>query len=704
MGRKDSRMSSDVTNVKYFYCPNCRLPLIFGSNYFLCEKCKTQYPIKGGVPDFRGGDHYWCNVSPEKMNMLIKRSVETGDWHKSAEELIPQYLSHIDRYDRADLQFMLPISSDSSVLDAGSMWGGLSVPLAQYCKEVVSLDKTLETLQYLNVRCVQDKISNIRVVASQLKRLPFRDNYFDCVILNGVLEWVGFDDELVLEKHWGMRRNNVKRYKNNPRKYQLDVLKEINRVLKPGGFIFLAIENRFGYPYFIGQPDDHMNIRFLPFLPRFIANAITMARLNSEYRTYIYGVGGLTKLLKEGNFKQNSFYGVFPHYIMPQIALPLSFVGRRFAGILNPIQWYKKTLLKVIPNRFYKYFVPSFMVISSKGRHKKESMIVNVLRKTGLINAESQDVKIIKSGGRPGNYLTSNFVVYQGRKNVPRIFCKVCRSKEHTEVLQDESSNLKEIEKLLKNTIIDKSFPELMFFGTVNKVTILCTKYKTGKAEKIDHKSYLPIDRLIKKISPIVDKSIDYLVAFQNYTKSSRVEKIESLASVCEREMRSVEVRGMLDKELKECFRKYKDELANIKDTSIPISAVHGDYDLCNIQIIDGKCNIFDFEHFQKEGKPFFDLSNLLFPIFLANESMQKGSSGCTGNSLHNIEVKNFIREKLVRYAKLTNISNKLLRLLGPISAIEHKAYPYPYYREPRTYLLYRDEVMKALMNLRVDL
>ena len=692
-------MNNKMINNNDFVCPNCHFPVVASNSYLSCEKCNIKYPIIDNVPDFRGKDSYWCNVSREKMNLLIKRSRETGDWEKSAKEIVPEYIDHINRYDRADAQFMLPIGSDSRVLDAGSMWGGLSVPLAQYCKEVVSLDKTLETLRYLRVRCIQYKRSNIKVVASLLNKMPFKDNHFDCVVLNGVLEWVGFDDELVLERHWGKRRKSALKYVNSPRNSQLDTLKEIKRVLKPDGFLFLAIENRYGYPYFVGQPDDHVNIRFVPFLPRFLANVVTKIKINSEYRTYIYGINELQKLLKEGGFINNKLHAVFPHYGEPSAIMPLVFVKKLFKSIVKPDKWYKNMLLNIIPTSLYKYFSPSLISISYKDVYKRESMIECALKQATVIN--NDDVNIVKYGGRQGNYLTSNFLIYINTVETPDIFCKVCRDNRHTQVLVDENNNLEKIKQLLKNSPIDKTFPEKVYFGATNGITMLCTKFKSGKIEKIELINYEKPHRLIKRIDKIINKCIEYLVEFQKKTEVSKVNISDVFKEIS---LRQGPILSKTNNNVKDHLKKFENELKDLKDIKIPICAEHGDYDLCNIQIIDGICNLFDFEHFIEEGRPFFDLANLLFNIFLANESLKGKDHKYACDIFKNVEVKYFIREKLILYSRLSGMPKEVLNLMGPISVLEHRNRKFPFYRDPKTYPIYKDDALDILLEWRPGL
>jgi len=150
--------------------------------------CGRAYPFRDGIPDFRHSDEYWCNVSKEKMRLLNDKARTTNDWLSAAKEIIPEYLDHFVGFQRADAQFLFPSGADARILDAGSMWGGLTIPVAQYSKEVYAIDKTIETLSFLRIRAGQMGFSNIHTVAADLEKLPFESGYFDLVILNGVLD------------------------------------------------------------------------------------------------------------------------------------------------------------------------------------------------------------------------------------------------------------------------------------------------------------------------------------------------------------------------------------------------------------------------------------------------------------------------------------------------------------------------------------
>jgi SAM-dependent methyltransferase len=135
-------------------------------------------------------------------------------------------------------------------------------------------------------------------------RLPFDDNSFDVVVLNGVLEYVG---AAALDL--------------TPAEVQKRCLKEVRRVLKPGGTLYVGIENRFGYLYFMGS-HDHNGLRFTSLLPRKLASWVTQWRKGTPYRTYTYSSAGYTALLHSAGFQTPEFHLAIPTYREPRYIVP----------------------------------------------------------------------------------------------------------------------------------------------------------------------------------------------------------------------------------------------------------------------------------------------------------------------------------------------------------------------------------------------
>lgn len=363
---KSENMKDNIFNDN-LVCPKCQSHLIDNDSRLICKSCGQSYPSVKGIIDFREKDAYWCNVSREKMEQLNSLARNSGDWLEAAEKVVPQYADHFKPFYRADSQFLWPTTKDSRILDAGSMWGGITILAAQFHAEVYAVDQTRETLEFLDIRAEQMGFDNIYTVASGLRKLPFPDDFFDLVVLNGVLEWVAFQQEVVLEKHWkkfgrGLRPEDSVRYTEDPTTMQLQVLQEMQRVLKHGGCLYLAIENRIGYIYLVGWP-DHMNIPFICFMPRCIANAVTKLFLKCPYRTYVYTIPGYKSLLRHSGFGHSEFYGAFSHYIRPLEIVPLDLIRKLKHKIVSTKSGIHKKLIRFVPAFLLKWLAPSIIAI-----------------------------------------------------------------------------------------------------------------------------------------------------------------------------------------------------------------------------------------------------------------------------------------------------------------------------------------------------
>lgn len=309
---------------EFYQCPDCGEQITWADSQVVCTRCYSTFPILDGIPYFLKEQRYWCNLPSEKVNEINECIREHG-WESALETIIPPYLrSYVVGTGRDDARFFLPIDRNAIVLDLGSMWGALSFGLAQHCQHVFAFDQTLETLRMLDLRRAATHTSNISVSGGDALRLPFKSGIFDVVIINGVLEWVGLQEEYVVEQHWGHRKKSgqTKNVRVSPRDLQLLALKQALRVLKPGGVAYIAIENRYSYLYLL-LPDDHSGLRYTSLMPRKLANLYMRLRVNQDYRTYTYGVGELQKLVRDAGFARMEMYTAFPGYTQPDFVFPL---------------------------------------------------------------------------------------------------------------------------------------------------------------------------------------------------------------------------------------------------------------------------------------------------------------------------------------------------------------------------------------------
>src|SRR5207248_277704 len=140
----------------------------------------------------------------------------------------------------------------------------------------------------------------------------------------GVLEWLATEQDVVVETHLAGRWETAHRYTTEPEAAQLAGLRELRRVTASGGGIYVAIENRAGFQYYLGWPDDHVSIPLVTILPRPLANAITRTFRNTEYRTYIYTPRKLEGLLRRAGYSAVAMHAVHPHYGKISSLVPFS--------------------------------------------------------------------------------------------------------------------------------------------------------------------------------------------------------------------------------------------------------------------------------------------------------------------------------------------------------------------------------------------
>ena len=296
----------EKTKHRNYCCPICKSALIEHEEFLSCIHCSSEFKVIGGIPSFATHEFYWNQFSKETMRELLADAEKDG-WSYA----LKKHLTNIDPYiykyitdeSRGKWQYLLPIDTTSTILDIGSGWGAVTMSLARRYRAVYAADATFETLHFLKIRAEQEKTDNLKLAhidPLDYAKLPYPDSFFDLVVLNGVLEYVG-----------------ACRTDLSPSECQKNALKEIVRVLKPKGLLYIGIENRFGIHYFIGYV-DHSGLRFTSLFPRKIADLICKARGKKEgYRTYTYSFLGYTSLLRSLGFPNIEFYFLFPNYQIP---------------------------------------------------------------------------------------------------------------------------------------------------------------------------------------------------------------------------------------------------------------------------------------------------------------------------------------------------------------------------------------------------
>jgi len=290
-------------------CLKCKAPLTDSGETLTCE-CGATYPRVDGVVVLNKGSNYYGEVKAEAKEEVVSR-LEAGEhWRDVVWDMFRhsyEFLHHIITDEtRNDFSTLLPISKDATVLDLGAGWGTTSCHFAQRARRVISLDGTFDRTLFIQNRITQDKVDNIHTVCTNILDKPFMENSFDVVLLNGVLEWVGTSLADL-----------------DPREAQLATLKEVRRILKPEGALYIGIENSHGYRYIMGGMDDHTALFHIGYHTREKANEVRFKHQNKRYDTYTYDMSGYGKLLEEAGFSCKDFYYPYPDYKWVNALFPL---------------------------------------------------------------------------------------------------------------------------------------------------------------------------------------------------------------------------------------------------------------------------------------------------------------------------------------------------------------------------------------------
>ena len=293
----------------------------------------TEFDHEQGIYKHSTQEGYWSNLSVKDQKILFE-NLKTKTTKEAILDLFPQFFDMIFDQSRAVGLRLLEIENNDIGIDYGCMWGNLLISAARQCKAMVGVDQTSDSLRFTQLRLQEEGLDNCFLLNANLRsELSFKET-FNFAILCGVLEWIPENRIIDLKRHFAKSRMKFMTPEINPRTDQLNFLKSVNRNLKTDGRIYLAIENRFDYRYFLGKKDPHSNQFFTAILPRFLSNILSNIKYGRPYVNYIYSFRALEDLLRDAGFERCEVYASFPDYHFPKKIFPIG-LGVKFDSYLG---------------------------------------------------------------------------------------------------------------------------------------------------------------------------------------------------------------------------------------------------------------------------------------------------------------------------------------------------------------------------------
>jgi len=361
-----------------------------------------------GIAVFSKNNFYWGIASQKEMRAFLDMAWDKGFAYAQEHFVFTSRFDYAEQYSRADFHFLLPLTKDATILDLGSGYGNITIPLARYYRRVVAADASLELLEFSKARAIAEGLTSIEYVHIDplyALDLPFKENSFDAIILNGVLEWAAHGSDAT-----------------NPALVQEQLLKRLYALLKDDGVLCIGIENRW-FPGWLPR-DPHSKLKWTSILPRRIADWYARRHgFEKGYQTYIYSKPGYRRLLWRAGFKQLKFYYPFPSYRLPLYVYsddhPVrTFLHRSFLETIYTRKWSIFIRLVALLG-LDRVFLSSFTIIAAKSVNRKMTPRIISAAVEQQIKEVSEGDLVMKVAADDEGLAKANFFVFHAHDARP---------------------------------------------------------------------------------------------------------------------------------------------------------------------------------------------------------------------------------------------------------------------------------------------
>lgn len=238
--------------------------------------------VKLDLTYYRGSDEYSDGAIEDELLEYVKTYEDEIEILKQDQRW--PILYHISPIRKNILEWY-DFEPESEVLEIGAGCGAITGVLCEKVKSVtcVELSKKRSLINaYRN-----KKYDNLNIIVSNFNDVIFEKKY-DYITLIGVLEYAAY-------------------YTDTENPFE-DFLCRIKKILKPGGKILIAIENKFGLKYWSGAVEDHT--------AQYFDGIQGYEYCSQKVRTF--SKDELIDIFKNTGFRRYEFYYPFPDYKFPR--------------------------------------------------------------------------------------------------------------------------------------------------------------------------------------------------------------------------------------------------------------------------------------------------------------------------------------------------------------------------------------------------
>ncbi len=336
-----------------YQCPKTGEPLLQSGDRLHTASGDSSYPIVNGIPMMCVYPSAEGDEGDDSMNKLVAAAADLG-WQEAIEKNWPEVARYVIDTTRHQMVDLLPLKPDHKILEVGGGLGQFTVPMAKRVKELYAIDVVQGQSEFTKIRCEQSGCDNVIAASGgDNLKVPYRDNSFDGVILNLVVEWCACRDTTMSFQQG-----------------QMVFLEECCRVLKDGGYVYICTKNRYSLKCLMGRGDEHTNLTFGNALPRWLMDKQLKKSGKDRPNGLLHSHNWWRRTLGKLGFGQIQSYWAAPEMRFPDRYIPLDSASvraaRREGGFRQGDQRSSQWVMPWIPAPLVKHFTRGHCFLAFK--------------------------------------------------------------------------------------------------------------------------------------------------------------------------------------------------------------------------------------------------------------------------------------------------------------------------------------------------